>query len=492
MKNTLSTVIKAQDASEVTLGDLQSQVSSLAQSDTRFNNKPAGSGDGKMSCGIWVCDILTDGETWKAVISACDGKYYEVSITVEDGKVIELCDDATPVSRKTMYVSAKGEGLFYNGEKVTAGAPLGNDNAAKDHVTEDSIHSDAGYRNSKEISTGVKEHNTHVGNTSPIYRAREILDRAKKAGAGDRSRIVENDKEKAHVVIHDQNGTTHHVYVTKKYDEKTKASEVEASKFLEIIRAKAADVVHCRSSAGAPIKSDKVWAMDEEVSFMYMPAGVTTITAGFRDKAVQLTVEVDKDAVDIIQASYEDWQKEFPKLKPFGCIEHKEEDASVLPKRFEWRDGDDGGVYMAAEPTARGVEHVNGKIHRSWSPSFFTDADYSKAKEKNGVLTFPDGVRGSATNPAHITGIAFCVGTLTNKPAFRNIAPVKAKEAAPATPEKLTVDKVLASVGERNNKLETVLNTVRARQFPSTPPVIKENAAQILARLGKTGRPQPA
>lgn len=191
------------------------------------------------------------------------------------------------------------------------------------------------------------------------------------------------------------------------------------------------DAIHCRASAGTAIPAAKKWEAGVPVSFMYLPAGVTTITAGFRDKAIKLTVLCDETTADAVQASYDDWLTQFPKQKPFGCIEHEEKAASVWPQRFEWRDGEqDAGVYMAAEPSDLGAKEVNGKVRRSWSPSFLTDADYAKAADSgSGVLEFEDGARGSAGNPARVTGIAFCVGTLTNKPAFKNISPVKAKQA---------------------------------------------------------------
>ncbi len=198
------------------------------------------------------------------------------------------------------------------------------------------------------------------------------------------------------------------------------------------------DTIHCRDYAGTRITAATPWAVDNEVKLMHMPSGVHTITAGFRDRAVRLTVEVDPESTaNTLQASFNRLQSSAPKQKPFGCIEHDERDASIWPNRFEA--GPDG-VYLAGEPSALGAEHVNGKIHRSWSPSFTTDADYAKAvcsecraeggdcACKGSVLEFPDGVRGSVSNPARVTGTAFVVGTLTNKPAFRAISPVKAKE----------------------------------------------------------------
>ena len=52
------------------------------------------------------------------------------------------------------------------------------------------------------------------------------------------------------------------------------------------------DVIYCRASAaGDQLGVSKAWTIDEPVKFMYMPAGVSTITAGFRGKAINITVK---------------------------------------------------------------------------------------------------------------------------------------------------------------------------------------------------------
>lgn len=165
-------------------------------------------------------------------------------------------------------------------------------------------------------------------------------------------------------------------------------------------------------------------------AFQWMPGGVTTIVAHYNGRPIELTVECTPDTAGIVQASLENWRSQYPKIKPFGCIEHREEEAAFWPKEFNWRDEPEPGVFCSADWTTLGERNVVGKVHRSFSPSFTTDAEYAKAKDMNGVMTFPKGVRGSRTNPANITGVAFSVGSLTNKPAFKNILPVKAKEAA--------------------------------------------------------------
>lgn len=230
--------------------------------------------------------------------------------------------------------------------------------------------------------------------------------------------------------------------------DKVTATEPEAE---DAITARATgDVVHCRAASdilGAIQASDKPWKQGEETRFMYMPAGQHTICAGFRGHSVLLTVNIDPERdTQVVQASFQKLVSKYPKQKPFGCIEHEEKDASVWAKGFE---AQADGIYLAAEPSALGENHVNGKIHRSWSPSFLTDADYKKAVLKEypsgKVYEFPDGVRGSEQNPARITGVTFCVGTLTNNPAFKEIDPVRAKEMA--TTMNTEQDKITAAQG---------------------------------------------
>ena len=86
-------------------------------------------------------------------------------------------------------------------------------------------------------------------------------------------------------------------------------------------------------------------------------------------------------------------------------------------------------IISGGEPTSYGAEAVNGKVYRSWSGEFATDADYAKAHCRKGHWTFPDGVRGSESNPARIIAVHTVLGALTNKPAFHSMPPVKAKKA---------------------------------------------------------------
>lgn len=168
--------------------------------------------------------------------------------------------------------------------------------------------------------------------------------------------------------------------------------------------------------------------------FMWMPSGVHLISAERRGAPIRLAVRVTREAADRVKASFVEWRAAFPKLKPFGDIEHKKEEAAFWPQDFSWRDD---GIYVRAEWSDLGRRSVAGRIHRSLSPEFDTDADYEKfvniGTEKDPVFSAPEGVRGSMKNPAEITGVGFVVGCLTNIPAFKNISPIKAKEAQAAS-----------------------------------------------------------
>jgi hypothetical protein len=241
----------------------------------------------------------------------------------------------------------------------------------------------------------------------------------------------------------------------------------------EVTTGLAGEVIHCRShasAAGSVLAADKAWNPGEPVEFMWMPAGTHTICAGFRNGSIELTVNCDENTAANVQASLDAWRTERPKQEPFGCVEHREHEASVRVSAQQAFSFKDDGVYIAAEPTMLGAQNVNGKVHRSWSPSFTTDADYSQAKTVKTasgatVMVFPEGVRGSRSNPAEITGVDFCVGTLTNKPAFHAMSPVKGSEVEAVTASG-TSEGAKKGWLDRNHSSGSAFNqSERARQF---------------------------
>jgi hypothetical protein len=163
---------------------------------------------------------------------------------------------------------------------------------------------------------------------------------------------------------------------------------------------------------------------------------VHTITAGFREGRITMTVVVDEETPSALQASFKAVAGRRSQT-PFADEEHEAHKATLrFPKdgtEFGWGTlKDSTGVVLAGGlPTSYGAEAVNGRTYESWSPEFLTDADYAKARvSEDGHYTFPNGVRGSASNPARLVGVGFTIGALTNKPAFHMMPPVKARKAA--------------------------------------------------------------
>lgn len=244
---------------------------------------------------------------------------------------------------------------------------------------------------------------------------------------------------------HRQSASDHRFAAKDQRDRATKMREMHN----EASQAVAKAFVRCEAS-GVLLGEQKKWEMDKPVRFQFMPGGKSTIQAGWGGRSVRLTVECDEDTAKAVQASYESHLEANPRRVPFGCIEHREEEAFItLPKGdsgFEWLEDPEPGVYCTAMPTELGAKNVNGRIHSSFSPTFATDAEYEKSvcvecrrREPScecvtTMLDFPDGARGSRSNPARITAVNFSVGSLTNKPAFRNILPVRAKQAASPQP----------------------------------------------------------
>lgn len=251
------------------------------------------------------------------------------------------------------------------------------------------------------------------------------------------------------------------------------------------------DVIRCRASSAAS-NVTKAWRQGEKTSHVWMPAGVSTICAGFRQGSVEMTVKCDEQAAVRAQESLESHRKLKPQQEPYGCWDHHEEQATVRVKADCGYDWSDRGVVLSHYPTKLGADNVNGEIHRGWSPSFTTDADYTKATcgkcdakandcacGEASILMFPDGVRGSQSNPAEVTGVDFCVGTLTNKPAFHRMPPVKGSDKTEAKEE--PVEKPIDRLFARNQAAFTIGEKVLAREAKPL-----STSEKILARMGET------
>jgi hypothetical protein len=120
--------------------------------------------------------------------------------------------------------------------------------------------------------------------------------------------------------------------------------------------------------------------------------------------------------------------------------------------------GERGVIVSGGEPTGYGVEVVNGRVYRSWSPEFESDADYENAVFADNHYQFPPGVRGSASNPARIIGCGTTIGGLTNRPAFTAMPAIKCARLWTA------LDEALRPIMERREKFERFLQELVRRE----------------------------
>ena len=198
------------------------------------------------------------------------------------------------------------------------------------------------------------------------------------------------------------------------------------------------NIIQCRAAVGVKIPASETWTPGAPVRFIYAPDGLHTLTAGFRkNETITISVLVDPETAPVLQDSFDHLTATNPKQEPYGDEDHESKKATL---RFPagkvtfvhgTLKGDTGIIISGGEPTGYGAKSVNDKDYRAWSPEFGTDADMAQAvfNEDSKHWTFPDGVRGSESNPARLNNVNFVIGALTNRPAFRAMPPVKARHA---------------------------------------------------------------
>lgn len=499
-------VVHAHGADELTLNDLQSAVSAQAKSDSRFN---VGS-DGKTKGDYypWCADILRDEDVdeWSAVINGADGSYYKVPFTIdEDNGSVTLGTEATKVSRRTAYVSATeaSKQFCYNGEIVKAGGP-GSGRT-----------SEGGPKLDPHERVMMAAHSAHF--TDAHDRAEEASEMAEnadfKARIKDDSREAQTDAANAHAeaaVAHmhastaagnagEENHKDDHLAKSMQHEVQARTfSKRAATMSIKSTDKKEVFIVHCRDT-GIPIvlAAGKEWKFGEPTDFQWMPGGLNNITAGTvingEDRAVDLWLDCNEATAKTVKASFAAAVKRSPRRPPFGCVEHHEEEKAFEPQDFLWKDDPEPGVYCTAKPTGLGETNVNKRLHTSFSPSFGTDADYTKAQCRDcdnllhgkdactcgGTVYFPDGVKGSESNPAIVRAVSpKSVGSLTNWPAFKNILPVTAKEPGKAGTKPLTaMEKIYAQEAEKGKLLAEIRAKNCAPEAPKNPVMEKLYAA---------------
>jgi hypothetical protein len=396
---------------------LRQKVNSAIQEDARFDTDLHGQPEGSPGdYEPWCVDILVPDDDGRlcAVIQTDDNRLVRHYFTW-DGESVEL--DNGP-SEPTEVTQVYAKEIAEKEKPIKAAGSK--DGANKGHAQRKSARAEVLSQAAHEASTKAHEtdedgdHDAAAEAHEAAADAHEVAYRAHAKHTGDEEAMDHHrDQGQAHKAMAIAHGAS-------KEDDDAKASE---------------PVLHCRASS-ATFNSET-----PESDFQWMPGGLSTITATYRGRPITMSVECDADTAAAVQASFDAHVKASPRRPPFGCVEHREEEATFHPKRFEWKEEPEPGVYCSAEWTPLGTRNVRGKIHTSFSPSFTTDADYSKAVcgscgrkakscECDGELSFPDGIRGSASNPAHVTGVSHkSVGSLTNWPAFKNILPVRAKQA---------------------------------------------------------------
>lgn len=168
---------------------------------------------------------------------------------------------------------------------------------------------------------------------------------------------------------------------------------------------------------------------------MYMPGGTHEINCGLGGSAsARVTVNVGPETATILDASlFAINRARYPHRACFD-LEHEGKEAMAWPTGFVWKEGPKPGVYASVDYSSLGDLYTQRKVVRAFSGSFFTDANLPKMSQVVSGKTYApkSGERGSRSNPAGITGLDFpYAGTLTNNPAFRQIAPLVSSYPSP-------------------------------------------------------------
>lgn len=539
---------------------LRRRVTEAVQGDYRFDDGRRGNfrGEGDSSIGSSYCcapycvDILVpdDDGALEAIVSpnVCAGKYLKIGFTW-DGEDLVLNDgEPEQVEQTTVYAAFEDmqDAVVRAGDFV--GHPFrGNQHGAGGISNPADMLSEAAHKASKGAGTEMKKGSKDAkgfsvqvdhGATASAHKAAAAAhakaahahreegndaaadyheamsnfhgDRAKLAAsshaAAKASKVAEKSGSKAdHKVAARAHTAAAAAYKASKFKSsmvkalaKQHADKANAhmnpKKPVKATEAESDVAIHCSDSGSAVTESDGTWKQDEPVTFQWMPAGVHTINASWGDRPIKQTVQCEKTTAGTVQAS-------FSKLsagtqKPFICVEHREQDAAGWPTGFEWRDDPKPGVYCTHKPSALGVNNVNGRMHRSFSPSFITNAAYSKATcssckqsakacECGGQLVFPDGVKGSATNPADIIGVHFSAGSLTNKPAFREIAPVRARENGGEAPVTAANPEGKNQYSQLSSAAETASTKAYAATETANGSIQHKQAAQLHSKAAE-------
>lgn len=343
----------------ISLTNLQSDVAQRAADIALF--KPR---DGNNPGGVWIRDIVAPvhevGETWTAIISAPDGKTYELDFQIEAGGVkiegepkeviSQVSYEAAPLnSRKSKVESASAEAHEASADAET---PDEHEAAAMMHEHAAKMHAEDG--NADQAALHLAHAKTH----------RDMMKKMAATGA-------------AAAPLHSR-------------------ATIEG----DALSAKAA----FEFSYAQPPRT-----------FMWMPQGTHYIECSWGTKEWSGFVQCKPGDEAVVNEALQ--AHKASGRTPFLDFDHKKLDASAWPKRFVWQDSPAPGIYVEPEWTSDGLEAVTGKKYRGFSPGFYVDAVHGKraltARKKT-----------SEADPAQLIGAPLVMGGLTNIPAFVEMAPL--------------------------------------------------------------------
>lgn len=146
----------------------------------------------------------------------------------------------------------------------------------------------------------------------------------------------------------------------------------------------------------------------------YMPPGKHTISAKKDGKPVKLDIVVTAAAADRLNTQLQDLRAKAARGEgdlPYFDFNHNDAEASAHPTEIFWGGEDPikGGIRARLEWSAAGSAAILGKTFRRFSPSFYADA--------KGEVQVMD----------------LNAGGLVNRAAFKNIAPIWARQSAGLT-----------------------------------------------------------
>ncbi|MDD5349498.1 MAG: phage protease [Chthoniobacteraceae bacterium] len=200
----------------------------------------------------------------------------------------------------------------------------------------------------------------------------------------------------------------------------------------------------CRAAVAVPDVATGV--------FMFMPGGEQTITPFGGGIGAPIKVLVDRAAVGELEKQRVALAAR--NKSPFCDFNHEGGGASCWIKSFEWQDSPAPGIYVRVDWTDEGKQAISGKKFRYFSPVFHVD--------------------NKLADPARIVCREWAapnMGGLVNDPAFHNILPLWAKNAAgahpsnqPTNPNKIMTPEELAALQAKNRQLESEIAALRAKE----------------------------